>query len=132
MYREWPVFRTLVDNVQISVGTADLPTARRYAQLVQDAELAQRISSLIELELERTERALLAITGQHRLLDDLPVLQVSIELRNPYVDPLHLLQVELLGRLRQAEDDGSEESDDLRYAVQHTINGIAAGLQSTG
>jgi phosphoenolpyruvate carboxylase len=84
-------------------------------------------------EYERSARALLAITGQTELLDSLPVLRESIALRNPYVDPLHAVQVEFLRRLRAQPTDGDEaDHERLGYVVHHSINGIAAGLQSTG
>jgi phosphoenolpyruvate carboxylase len=130
MYGGWPFFRTLLDNAQISMATSDMSTAARYAQLVRDRDLAERIFPRIRAEYDRTERALLAVTEQSALLDNLAVLRQSIALRNPYVDPLHAVQVELLRRFRALpEKDGGER---LRYAVHHTINGIAAGLQSTG
>jgi phosphoenolpyruvate carboxylase len=133
MYQEWPFFRSLVDNAQISVGTADLSTARQYVGLARDGSAAPRIWARIEHEFSLTERGLLAVTGQKRILDNLPVLQESIELRNPYVDPMHAIQVDLLRRLRAVTADGQgEQEEELRYAVQHTINGIASGLQSTG
>jgi phosphoenolpyruvate carboxylase len=96
MYRDWPFFHTLVDNVQISVGTADLGTAELYRDLVEDRAVADRIWSRIEHEFNLTERGLLAVSGQKRILDNLPVLRESIDLRNPYVDPMHATQVEQL------------------------------------
>ena len=133
MYRDWPFFRSLIDNAQISVATADMPTAGRYSSLVADQRLAGHILDSIVHEYEQTERALLAITGQQAILDNNPVLGESIRLRNPYVDPMHAIQVHLLRELRARGDDADDaDSERLRYAVQHTINGIAAGLQSTG
>jgi phosphoenolpyruvate carboxylase len=133
MYREWQFFRSLIDNAQISVATADMPTAALYANLVADEQLAHRILSAIVEEYERTERILLAVTGQRHILENNPVLRESIRLRNPYVDPMHAIQVHLLRQLRaRGERADDAEAERLRYAVQHTINGIAAGLQSTG
>ena len=132
MYRNWPFFRSLVDNVQISVATADMPTAALYAALVADQRLARQILGAIVQEYERSERALLAITGQRHILENNPVLRESIRLRNPYVDPMHAIQVHLLRELRARGGRADDETERLHYAVQHTINGIAAGLQSTG
>ena len=133
MYRAWPFFRTLLDNAQISLATSDMTTAAQYAQLVRDRALAERIFPQIVAEYQRSERALLAITAQSALLDYLPVLRESIALRNPYVDPLHAVQVEFLRRLRARPPEGKGGDDErLRYVVHHSINGIAAGLQSTG
>ena len=99
----------------------------RYAELVEDATLRDAIWSRIRSEYERAREQLLAVTGQTRLLDRTPVLQRSIERRNPYVDPLSFIQVELLRRLRH--DNASE---DLVRAMLLTINGIAGGLRNTG
>jgi phosphoenolpyruvate carboxylase len=86
-----------------------------------------RVFTLLEEEFLRTRRALLSITGQKELLEANPVLYRSIRLRNPYVDPMSLVQVDLLRRKR-----GGENTDDLNYALGGTINGIAAGLHNTG
>ncbi len=133
MYGAWPFFRTLLDNAQISMATSDMVTAAQYAQLVRDRALAERIFPQIVAEYKRSERAILTITAQSALLDCLPVLRESIALRNPYVDPLHAVQVEFLRRLRARPPEGNGGNDErLRYVVHHSINGIAAGLQSTG
>jgi phosphoenolpyruvate carboxylase len=94
---------------------------------VEDAALRDRIFGMMEAEFHRTVRALLAITGQKELLESNPVLARSIRLRNPYVDPMHLIQVDLLRRKR-AEEVGPE----VNRAIAATISGIAAGLRNTG
>ena len=129
MYAEWPFFRTLVDNAQLSLRQADLTIARRYATLAEDAQ-RPIVETIIE-EHQRTERVILAITGQSELLDNEAWLQRSIRRRNPYIDPLNFLQVELIRRLREATLD---EADDvqLRHAILLSLNGIAAGLRNTG
>ncbi|MSQ23649.1 MAG: phosphoenolpyruvate carboxylase [Chloroflexi bacterium] len=132
MYREWTFFRSLIDNVQISLAIADISTAHLYAALMDDQGLADQILGEITSEYAQAERSVLAVTRQHHLLESIPVLRDSISLRNPYVDPLHAIQVELLRRLRAATAGGGEEVDLLKYAVHHSINAIAAGLQSTG
>jgi phosphoenolpyruvate carboxylase len=111
----------------MALGKVDLATARLYASLVEDASLRERIFDMFEAEFHRTVRALLAITGQKELLEDNPVLGHSIRLRNPYVDPMHLIQVDLLRRKRQGED-----TPELNRAIAATISGISAGLRNTG
>lgn len=145
MYREWPFLRAFLDNMQMTLSKADMHIARHYAALVDDEELRQRLTYLILEEYERTRRLLLQIVGSEELLASTPVLQRSIRLRNPYVDPLSHFQVALLRRLRSlggplvfdgvARDAAGEEERtraQLTYAVLLTINGIAAGLRNTG
>ncbi len=143
MYRSWPFWHAFLDNLQMTLSKADMHIARHYSLLVEDEELRKHISTEIEQEYERTERMVLQITKQQALLDTTPVLQRSIRLRNPYVDPLSYFQVMLLRRLRalggpllldgtaQASEQDRERSQ-LTYAVLLTINGIAAGLRNTG
>ncbi|HEY6805304.1 MAG TPA: phosphoenolpyruvate carboxylase [Pyrinomonadaceae bacterium] len=123
----FPLFHELIDNVELGMAKADLSIARLYAGLVSSTTLRERVLSLIEEEFARTKRVVLELTGQQTLLEKNPVLARSIRLRNPYVDPLSLIQVELLRRKRNGE-----ESDNLNYALAATINGIAAGLRNTG
>src|SRR5205085_8760190 len=117
-------------NAQVSLGTADVPTARRYcAALVADSALAA-VFDLIVAEYERSVAAVLQVTRQRELLERSPVLGRSIKLRNPYVDALHMAQLALLRRHRAAA--GGHEDEVLLDAIHHSINGIAAGLQTTG
>ena len=95
--------------------------------LVADAALRDRVFSKLEAEYHRTRKAILAITGQSELLENNRVLAHSIRLRNPYVDPISLIQVELLRRKRAGDD-----SDAINRALSATINGISAGLRNTG
>ncbi|MDR7606385.1 MAG: phosphoenolpyruvate carboxylase, partial [Armatimonadota bacterium] len=127
MYAGWPFFRSVVDNAQISLGTADLEVTRLYAQLVEEESVRERIYRRIRDEYERTVRMVLEVTGQRELLDNSPVLQRSVRLRNPYVDPMSYLQVRLLRERRARPDDPM-----VAELVQRTVNGIAAGLQTTG
>jgi phosphoenolpyruvate carboxylase len=113
--------------VELAMSKADLSIARLYASLVKNPGVRDRVWNLIVDEFERTRRMLLLIKQQERLLDRNPVLARSIKLRNPYVDAMSLIQVELLRR-KQLGDD----SADLNYALGATINGIAAGLHNTG
>jgi phosphoenolpyruvate carboxylase len=130
MYREWPFFRSLIDNAQLSMGKADLAVARIYDALAEPALRARIFPRIVE-EWRRTREAVLTATGRSALLDISPVLRRSIRLRNPYVDPLNFVQVSLLARLR-AVPDPAPERDVLQRLLALTVNGIAAGLQSTG
>ena len=130
LYRRWPFFASVIDNAEQSLAKADLGTFRRYADLAEGTE-AVAIRGMIEAEFTRSVRLLLLVTGQDRLLDGHPTLARSIELRNPYVDALSAVQVELLGRLR-APGLTAAEATRIRAVVGATINGVAAGLQNTG
>ncbi|HZQ97374.1 MAG TPA: phosphoenolpyruvate carboxylase [Chloroflexota bacterium] len=132
LYLSWPFVRSTIDNAQISLGVADRRIARLYAELVPDAALRGRFASAIEREHELAERGILAAAGQQELLERSPVLAQSIRLRNPYVDPLHLAQVSLLRRWRDDAPRGDAARDELLQVLLHSINGIAAGLQTTG
>ncbi|WP_217597474.1 phosphoenolpyruvate carboxylase [Cohnella sp. GbtcB17] len=131
MYREYSFFATLVDNLQMALAKADLLIARQYADMIKDDEIRTRIFTLVQEEYDLTKRILLEITGQEEILDNVPVIQESIRLRNPYVDPLSYLQVQLLSELRQRRDEGEDDAELLREVLL-TINGIAAGLRNTG
>jgi phosphoenolpyruvate carboxylase len=132
LYRQWPFLRSALDNAQISLGIADPRTARLYASLVPDERLRERFAGRIDAERAAAEAGLLAATGHERLLAASPVLAQSIRLRNPYVDPLHLAQVSLLRRWR-ADPPGVEAARaQMLDVLLHTVNGIAAGLQTTG
>ncbi|MDP8903961.1 MAG: phosphoenolpyruvate carboxylase [Chloroflexota bacterium] len=130
LYRSWPFFASVLDNTELALAKADMPVARRYASLAPTVE-ARRIWRHIKGEYERLVEHLLDITGRARLLDDVPVLQRSIELRNPYVDSLSELQVRLLDRLRALPADDPQRAEVLRL-VHLTVSGVAAGLQNTG
>jgi phosphoenolpyruvate carboxylase len=128
MYQRWPFWTTLIDNAQMILAKADITIARLYADLVPDQALATCIFDRIAAEHERTLEAIRLITGQAELLDNMPVLQHSIQRRNPYVDALSFVQLVLLRRLRA----GAEPRAELLTGVLESINGIAAGLKNTG
>jgi len=130
LYRTWPFLASSVDNAEMILAKADMGVARLYAGLAKAPGDAERWTA-IETEFERTVSLLLRVTGRDRLLDHAPVLQRSIALRNPYVDSLSELQVRLLGRLRPLGLHDPDR-DRLLRLVQLTVNGVAAGLQSTG
>ncbi|HWC73040.1 MAG TPA: phosphoenolpyruvate carboxylase [Gemmatimonadales bacterium] len=128
MIREWSFLRTLIDDVEMVLGTADLSIAARYARLA--GRLGDHYFPAIRAEFDRTVRHILALKRQTALLDSDPVLQRSIKLRNPYVDPMSLLQIDLLERWRGNGRGGPD--DDLFRALVASVRGIAQGLQSTG
>jgi phosphoenolpyruvate carboxylase len=127
MAKEFPLFIDLIRNVEMALGKVDLGTARLYSTLVEDEALRSRIYTEFEAEYHRTVKAVLAITRQTELLGNNPVLARSIKLRNPYVDPMHLIQVDLLRRKRAGED-----TPEVNRAISATISGISAGLRNTG
>ncbi len=131
MYEEWSFFRMVIDSLQMALAKADLSIAKEYAGMYQERESAERIYGLINDEYEATCDLILKITGQNEILDNTPVIQESIRLRNPYVDPLSYLQVQLLTELRQTRERGEDDSALIREVLL-TINGIAAGLRNTG
>ncbi|HEV8402481.1 MAG TPA: phosphoenolpyruvate carboxylase [Candidatus Limnocylindrales bacterium] len=128
--REWPFLSSLLDNAEMSLAKADMGVARLYAALATGPGDDRRWDA-IETEYRRTVSLLGRVTGRTRLLDGSPVLQRSVALRNPYVDSLSELQVRLLARLR-ALGAGDRERQHVLRLVQLTVNGVAAGLQSTG
>ena len=125
--RGFPVFSDLLRNVELGMAKADLGIARDYSGLVKNAALRKRVFSMLEEEFLRSRRMILRVTGQRELLGRNRVLARSIRLRNPYVDPMSLIQVELLRRKQQGQ-----QNSELEYPLGATINGIAAGLHNTG
>jgi phosphoenolpyruvate carboxylase len=128
MYRHWPFFAVIIDNAEASLAKTDLYIARRYDTLCHPASLRQEISGRIEEEYQRTVRWVLEITESKRLLERQPVLEESIRLRNPYVDPLNFLQIRFLEKWRRARRPPPE----LHRLLQITVGGIAFGMKSTG
>lgn len=131
LYRTWPFFQAMVDNAQMALSKADMPIAEQYAGLVTDPQVRQRVFHAIVTEYVRAREALLAVTGQNELLDHEPVLQRAIRLRNPYVDPLNLIQIGLLRRFRQLPPDNPQRERVL-HALRLSIVGIASGMKNTG
>jgi phosphoenolpyruvate carboxylase len=132
MAREFPLFLDIIRNVEMALAKADFGIARLYASLVEDGALRNRVFTTLEAEFNLTHRMILEITKQKSLLETNPVLNRSIRLRNPYVDPMSLIQVELIRRKRTAAANGEPESPELNRAISATINGISAGLRNTG
>ncbi|MGJ7910417.1 phosphoenolpyruvate carboxylase [Neobacillus sp. LXY-1] len=128
MYEKWPFFQSIIDNLQMALMKADITTAKEYVTLVNDQTIANRIFTNIFEEFERTKAILLEITEDKELLDHTPNIKDSVFRRNPYVDPLNFLQVELIKELRSCE----ELNEELLTEVLLTISGISAGLRNTG
>jgi phosphoenolpyruvate carboxylase len=127
MMKNFAPFSDLVRNVELGMAKADLDIARVYSGLIKNTALRNRVFSLLEEEFLRSRRMILRVAGERELLGQNRVLARSIRLRNPYVDPISLIQVELLRRKQIDPDDAN-----LEYPMGATINGIAAGLHNTG
>jgi phosphoenolpyruvate carboxylase len=131
LYRTWPFFRSLVENLEMTLAKSSLDIAQGYLELVPPGPDRERLYETIAGEHARTVEAVLGIVGTPELLDRQPVLQRSIRLRNPYVDPMNAIQVELLRLYRDpAATEG--EREELRRPLLRSIAGIAAALRNTG
>jgi phosphoenolpyruvate carboxylase len=131
MYAGLPFFKSLLDNTEMSLIKADMEIAALYVDLVPDRALANEMFKRIKAEYELTRMTVLSISGHSTLMEMEPVTQNAVQVRNPYVDPLNYIQVEVLRRLRSLHDD-DPDAEILREAMALTINGIAAGLKNTG
>jgi phosphoenolpyruvate carboxylase len=131
MFREWLFFRTLIENVQLDLAKADMGIAELYASLVKEKDIRDEIFPQMKAEHERACEMICKITDQKQLLSKSPIMQRSIERRNPYVDPLNFIQVALLRNLRESQPD-TPEHEALLSTVLSTVNGIAAGMKTTG
>jgi phosphoenolpyruvate carboxylase len=127
MVTGWPFFQATLDNLEMVLAKSDMAIARHYAGLVEDRALGQAIFARIEAGWRVTHDALLAVTGQSRLLEKNPALDHSIRLRLPYIEPLNHLQIELLKRHRGGEDDPR-----IREGIQLSINAVATALRNSG
>jgi phosphoenolpyruvate carboxylase len=125
MYRDWPFFRSQIDLIEMVLAKSERGIAAEYDRRLVPADL-QPLGAEIRHRLERAIKAILTVTGHTELLESNRVLRRSIDVRNPYVDPINLVQIELLRRLR-AQDD-----EQVRAALMVTMNGIAAGMRNTG
>jgi phosphoenolpyruvate carboxylase len=125
MYHGWPHFRSVIDLTEMVLAKADAGIAGEYDRRLVPDHLRD-IGADLRARLARASAAVLQVTGHGVLIESNPVLRRSIDVRNPYVDPINLLQVELLARLRERQDD------EVRAALNLTINGVAAGMRNTG
>ncbi len=127
MMKHFPFFFDLVRNVEMALAKVDLPLARRYADLIEDSALRERVLTMLEREFLLARSMILQVTSQQELLEKNPDLSRSLNLRNPYVDPMSLIQIELMRR--KYTGNGSPELD---YVLAATVSGIAAGMRNTG
>ena len=133
MYQKWSFFRATIDNAALALAKSDPFIAAKYSELVEDCEVRHRIWTKLTNERDRAIRAILKLSGVGNLLSATPWLQSSIDVRNPYIDPLNLIQIELLRRRRKSSVDLSDEdAERLRGLLRLTVQGIAAGMRTTG
>ncbi len=133
MAQHWPFFRALTSNMEMVLAKSDLAVAGRYAQLAADPARARSIFAAISAEWKLTVKHWLAISGQRALLESNPELARNLKNRQPYLDPLNHLQVELIKRHREARSGGGAAGDErVKRGIHLTINGISAGLRNTG
>jgi phosphoenolpyruvate carboxylase len=132
MYQEWPFFRALMENAQLDLAKADMGIAELYSSLVQDEMLARTIFQRMQTEYELAKERVCQVLDQPALLHESPVMQISIERRNPYVDPLNFIQVDLLTHLRAMPSSTAPAYQETLRAILSTINGVAAGMKVTG
>jgi phosphoenolpyruvate carboxylase len=133
MYRQWPFFQATIDNATLALAKADMVIAQRYSELATDDDSRRRIWQRIAAERDRTRQAILDIVGGGELLATTPWFQRSIEARNPSIDPLNLIQIEFMRRRRaELEADPSSPGDHHRELLRLCVQGIAAGMRTTG
>jgi phosphoenolpyruvate carboxylase len=127
MAQGWPFFQATLANLEMVLAKSDMGLAERYLALVEDQAAGRAIFDRISGGWRQTSDALLSITGQSRLLERTPQLDASVRLRLPYIEPLNLLQIELIRRWR-----GGEQDDRVREGIQLSINAIATALRNSG
>jgi phosphoenolpyruvate carboxylase len=137
MYQQWPFFRGMIDNAELALAKSDLGVSQSYAALAKDLPNGTVIASMIQDEYMRSVNAVCKITGQDSMLDGTPWLKESIRVRNYFVDPLNLIQIELMRRHQlSANGDGENVTDteveEKRHLMRLSINGIAAGMRTSG
>ncbi len=132
MYRQWPFFQATIDNATLALAKADTYVAQRYSELAEDEDARRRIWHRIAAERDRTRQAILDIVGGGELLATTPWFQRSIEARNPSIDPLNLIQIEFMRRRREAAAQGAAGEETFRDLLRLCVQGIAAGMRTTG
>jgi phosphoenolpyruvate carboxylase len=131
LYDDWPYFRALLSNTEMSLYKADIVTAEEYSELCLSEETRKRVFGMIKDEYLRTREMTLKVGRMSALLEDIPVLQLSLMRRNPYLDPLNHIQIMLLKRYRD-ESLPQEERDEWLNPLLRSINAVAAGMRNTG
>ncbi|NNE01496.1 MAG: phosphoenolpyruvate carboxylase [Pirellulaceae bacterium] len=130
MYQQWSFFRAMINNAELALAKSDLQIAGEYAGLANDSEPLRSIAAMVQQEFNASRSVVLALTERDELLDDTPWLKESIQMRNRYIDPLNLIQIELLRRSH--EQNSAIEPDEHQHLSRLTINGIAAGMRTSG
>jgi len=131
MYQDWPFFRALLSNIQMALFKGEMNIAHEYTRLAGNQDMAQRIYGKISDEYRKTITQVLHVSGAHYLLEENPVLGLSLFRRNPYLDPLNNIQVTLLARCRDSSLDDSQRERWLQPLLR-SINAIASGMRNTG
>jgi phosphoenolpyruvate carboxylase len=132
MYRRWPFFQATIDNATLALAKADMVIAAHYSELDDDTDARKRIWQRIAAEYDRARQAILDIVGGKELLGGTPWFQRSIEARNPSVDPLNLIQVEFMRRRQAAVDADPTAGETHRDLLRLCVQGVAAGMRTTG
>lgn len=132
MYQQWPYFRSLLSNTQMALSKADMMLSEEYSKLVRDPELAAAIHKDIAEEHRITVETILNITGNENLMDETPVLALSLNRRSPYLDPLNHIQIMLLKRHREHDAEDHTSEDPWLEPLLRSINAIAGGMRNTG
>jgi len=127
MYREWPFFKSMIDNAELALTKCDAVIAREYAKLTPDPEIGKVFGEAVVKEMERTRRAILSMTERPSLMSETAWLRRSVEIRKPFIDVLNHIQIELLKRQRKEEGD-----EELLRSLRLSVQGIAGGLRTTG
>jgi len=131
MNANWPYFNAMLNNTQMALLKADMSTAKEYSELCEDKNIEKQVFSMILKEHERTVKNILAITCQSAILEDTPTLALSLERRDPYLDPLSHIQILMLTRYRDEQSTESEQDTWLNPLLR-TISAVAAGMRNTG
>lgn len=131
MYKDWPFFKATIHNAELALAKSNRPVFDRYAQRAGDDPGMVEIAGMLDAEYDRARTALLAVVGRDELLDATPWLQDSIKVRNRYVDPLNLIQLEVMRRTRESDADGGP-SEELRHLSELSVKSVAAGMRTTG
>jgi len=132
MYRDWPFFRGLLSNIEMSLSKCEMSITRQYADLCRDPAVAETIFALVTAEYRRARKQILDVTGTQELLEDNPRLALSLARRNPYLDPLNYIQVVSLRRYRQAGEEDPFERSRWLTPLLRSINALATGMRNTG
>jgi phosphoenolpyruvate carboxylase len=131
MYHNWEFLRALFSNTQMALSKADMGIAEQYATLCKDSVVGSQVFSVIKTEHERTVKWITKLTGSNNLLEDNPTFALSFERRNPYLDPLNYIQIELLKRFRE-EGKSDAQREYWRAPLLRTISAISTGMRNTG